>query len=166
MDHDALYGQRLLQSQRQRHHLPRRHSAIAALRRERQPGGESRRHRLHHRPRDHPRLRQQWCEVRRERQRRRLVDGGGLRRLPAEVSGCGRMVRRAGGLSRHRVQRRTDDLGERGRPRCGEVHRRGGEEARPPRPRQALPRRREHLGVHDLAADARVSGRDRRPRPG
>ena len=75
--HDAADGQRLLQPADERHQLPRRHPAAAALRPEDGRRAELRQHRRHHRPRADPRLRRRGPQVRRARATSRT---GGPRR--------------------------------------------------------------------------------------
>ena len=78
---DAADGQRLQRRPREQDRLPRRHPAGAVLRSEGRPGGELRRHRRDHRPRDQPRLRRPGTQDRRDRRRPRLVDQGRRRSL-------------------------------------------------------------------------------------
>ena len=71
--------ERLQRRPREQDRLPRRHPAGAVLRSDGRPGGELRRHRRDHRPRDQPRLRRPGPQDRRDRRRRAT---GGRRPTP------------------------------------------------------------------------------------
>ena len=79
--HDAADGERVLRPADERHELPGRRPAAAALRPEDRRRAELRQHRRHHRARAHPRLRRRGPPVRREGQPARLVDAGGRERV-------------------------------------------------------------------------------------
>ena len=89
--HDAADGQRLLQPHAQRDRLPRRVPAAAVLQPQRRSGGELRRDRRDHRPRDRPRLRRPGRQIRRRRHSSRLVDAAGQ----GDVRGARRQACRA-----------------------------------------------------------------------
>ena len=72
--HDTADHQRVLQPRLQRDRVPGGDPAVPVLRREPGCGGELRRDRRDHRPRDRPRLRRSGIEVRRRRPAHRLVD--------------------------------------------------------------------------------------------
>ncbi len=92
--HDAAHGQRLLRPLVQRHQLPGRHPAAAVLRLHHRPGGELRRHRRGHRPRDDPRIRRRGLEVRRPGQPARVADRRGPQGLHRADRLRGRRVQR------------------------------------------------------------------------
>ena len=77
---DAADDQRLLQPAHQPDHLPGRDPAAAFLQPDGGSGGQLRRDRRDHRPRDRPRLRRSGPPLRRRRAAPRLVDGRSRRR--------------------------------------------------------------------------------------
>ena len=98
-------------------------------------GGELRRHRRDHRPRDQPRLRRPGPQDRRDRRGARLVDEGRRRAFDAAGEEVRRAVRRLRAGARHAHQRPADDGREHRRPR-----RRAGRARRLPRVAQGQAR--------------------------